>query len=158
VVLRVADLARVYVAEVSGRSGYAKSDHPLLGRHRVQRAPRTPAHLLPDWRLSFTLPDTVGLGLNTGPYAGVIGVQVGPKGSITIVGKNKGWVTGQAERFVRHIAPYGFARPVRGVLERGDEPGPAHSGPVRKGETMPCTIDWDGRDVTLTTRHSSHRL
>ena len=45
-----------------------------------------------------------------------------------------------------------------GVLERRDEPSPTQSGPVRKGESMPCTIDWDGREVTLTTRHSSDRL
>jgi hypothetical protein len=52
-----------------------------------------------------------------------------------------------------------FATPAAGgVLERRDEPGPTQSGPVRKGESMPCTIDWDGREVTLTTRHSSHRL
>jgi hypothetical protein len=31
--------------------------------------------------------------------------------------------------------------PLRGVLERGDESGPTLSGPIRKGETMPCTID-----------------
>ena len=62
------------------------------------------------------------------------------------------------EAFVRQIAPYGFVRPVAAMLTRGNEPGPTISGPIRKGEKIHCTIDWDGQDARLITDRAMRRL
>jgi hypothetical protein len=37
----------------------------------------------------------------------------------------------------------------RALIERGDEPGPTDSGPIRKGEEIACTILWDGKDAKV---------
>jgi hypothetical protein len=42
----------------------------------------------------------------------VIGVRIGIGGHVEVVGKNERWVQEQAERFVRQVARYGFARPL----------------------------------------------
>jgi hypothetical protein len=85
-------------SSVSGRSGYRKSHHPLLGRFGVWRAPRTPAHLLPDWRLSFMPPTSFTWHLAPGPFPGVIGASVSELGQIEIVGKRKDFVIALARR------------------------------------------------------------
>jgi hypothetical protein len=130
--------------------GYRKTD--------ATRAPRTPQHLLPDWCLSFELPPIVGFGIPIGPFAGIIGACINPRGHVEIAGKNRGWVCSQAERLVRQIAPYGFVRPVAAILTRGDEPGPTISGPIRKGEQIYCTIDWDGKEARLITGRAMRGL
>ena len=139
---------------MSGRSGYAKSDHPLLGLTRITRGSRTPPHLLPDWRLRFELPPAFALGVTPGPYPGVLGVHIKECGRVEIAGKVRSWVEATVACFIRRIALGGLASPLSVVFERGDEPGPTLSGPIRKGQRLAGTITYDGREVRLTIGRS----
>jgi hypothetical protein len=67
---------------------------------------------------------------------------------VEICGKNKQWIEGQCERFIRQVARYGFAR----LFERDAEEHPSEDGqPPRKGERMECSILWDGRDAKIVS-------
>ena len=109
----------------------------------------------PEWRLCFRLPNSVMT--KPGPFAPVLGARIHGEGEVEIVGRNRGWVETQAERLVRMVAPYGFVRPVEAVMAR-DADSPEASRPARRATRIECRIDWDGRDVHLVTRHTSHRL
>jgi hypothetical protein len=134
---------------VSGRSGFRKSHHPLLGRFGVRRAPRTPAHLLPDWRLSFTPPTSFTWHLAPGPFPGVIGATVSELGQIEIVGKRKDFVIAQAALAWSKLCRDRHCREVSAVLARGDEPGPTLSGPIRKGESITCKLEFDNHTTVM---------
>lgn len=115
---------------MSGRSGFRKGHHPELGRFGVRRAPRTPAHLLPDWRLTFDLPR--GCLVSPGPVHGFGGVTVLDNNRVQVIGKIKDHVVAQAGAFVNVVVP-GIQR-WAGRLTRAQEPGPTLSGPMRRGE------------------------
>lgn len=134
---------------MSGRSGYRKGHHPLLGRFGVRRAKRTPMHLLPDWRLSFNPPPSFTWHLPPGPLPGVIGASVGELGQINIVGKRKDFVIAQAALVWSKLCRDRPCRRLSAVLERGDEPGPTLSGPIRKGETIACNLEFDGHTTVM---------
>jgi len=128
-------------------SGYRKT--------LVQRAPRIPSHLMPQWRLSFVVPALHELGFNRKRYGHMIGVVIDQDGGVVVWGRNRQWVEDQAERLVRQVAPYGFARPVAAVPERDADPTAEHGGGKisRAG-----AIEWDGRDVRLVTGHAMGKL
>lgn len=128
---------------MSGRSGYRKGNHPLLGRFGVRRGPRTPAFLLPDWRLTFVIPPAFSFVLPQGPFPGFIGVSVGDLGEINVVGKNRQWVLAQAASFLKHIGRDAALRRLTGRLVREPERGPTISGPPRPGEQRDCVIQID---------------
>lgn len=95
----------------------------------VERGPRSPAHLMPDWTLSFLLPE--GHSLPPHYHHGIIGLTVEPIGweqQIKIAGKSKTWVIDQAVAFMRRI---GLPK-VRVLLTRPAEVGPTISGPLRR--------------------------
>jgi len=85
----------------------------------VKRVNRRRPHELPDWRLSFMLPD--GHSVRPGQTFGVAGIvfeRVGKECRATITGKNRDYVEGKAELFLSRA---GIAR-VRAVLARENEP------------------------------------
>lgn len=138
---------------MSGRSGFRKGHHPLLGRFGVRRARRTPMHLLPDWRLSFSPPPSFTWHLPPGPLPGVIGATVGELGQINIIGKRRDFVIEQGARAWSKLCKDRPCPSIDAVLERGDEPGPTLSGPIRKGEIIVCKLEFDDlrRIVVMVT-------
>jgi hypothetical protein len=137
---------------MSGRARVTLADgRRVIGfRKTLARRPRTPPHLLPQWRFSFEVPpESGGFALLPGPYPGVIGIAVGKGGHIEIAHRDRRWMLNQVAEFLRKAVPYGFLHPIPAVLERGDEPGPTLSGPLRKGEKRACTIVWTGREPLL---------
>lgn len=120
-----------------------------------QRAPRTPAHLLPDWCASFELPGMFGMGLTLNS---IIGVRVAPTGHVEITGKNKQWVLGQTVELLRQIAPYGLPSPLGVRLQRAAEQGPTLSGPMRPAEDHSCQIIFDGHSARLIAGRSIRQI
>ena len=88
---------------------------PRKHRPVVYAKKQTPTYLPPEWRLSFSLPENLRSAVPIGCYAPVLGVRVGVKGTVEIVGKSRRWLEQQCERFIRQVARYGFARPVPAV-------------------------------------------
>jgi hypothetical protein len=140
---------------MSGRVRVTLSDGRRVTGYRktlTERAPRTPAHMMPDWRLSFILPGTLGLGLAS--YPGIIGVEAWPTGWVEVSGKNREWVMRQAVLFLRQVAPQGIASPLNARLQRDAEQGPTQSGPMHAREDRGITIDFNGRSATQITGHA----
>ncbi len=125
--------------------------------HRTQSKPRTPPHLLPDWRLSFVPPPGLTFALAPGPLPGVLGAHVGDLGQIDVIGKSRDWVIGRAALAWAAIARGHHAR-IKAVLVRGDEPGPTLSGPIRKGATIPCVLEINGSASVRVEIGRSFRL
>lgn len=117
---------------MSGRARVTLSNgRRVIGYRKTlrQQRPRTPAHLLPDWHLTFILPhDMQFMGLTLGRVEGLIGVRLEP-GVCLITGKNREWLLGQAVAFVRKVAP-DFEGTVSIVLSRDSEAGVTLSGPL----------------------------
>lgn len=122
---------------MSGRSGFAKSDHPLLGRERKTRTV-TPPEQMPDMRLTFPVPGVAQLRVKPGPYHDsrldmpMMGVSIedtlfGLK--VVVVGKDRGWVQTQAGIVLGCLAD-GQVLSVRATIQRPsvfDEAGRAHA-------------------------------
>lgn len=112
-------------------------------RKTLAQRSRTPQHLLPDWTLTFQPPASFTWHLAPGPFPGVMGASVGELGRLTITGKNKDFVLRQAALVWSKLCHDRAIDRVSAVLARADEPGPTASGPVRKGETIACTLHFD---------------
>lgn len=143
---------------MSGRSGFRKSHHPLLGRFGVRRGPRTPAYLLPDWTLSFVVPPSFTWHLPPGPVHGVIGATIGAAGLVEVRGKRKDWTIAQASLMWSKLCRDRPCSRVAATLARADEPGPTLSGPIRKGITIPCELVFDGQTTEITWGTTSRTL
>lgn len=116
---------RVRVTLPTGRRviGFRKTE--------VERGPRTPAHLLPDWTLWFMLPE--GTSVRTGFEHGIVGLKIeaiGAEQFVTVKAKSKPWAIDQAIKLMRRL---GITR-VKVRLTRPAEPGPTLSGPLRRSE------------------------
>jgi hypothetical protein len=117
---------------MSGRSGYTKSNHPLLGRKAVRRPNRRRPDQMPDWRLTFPAPPLV----SPGP-TGVIGVSVvDPGPTIEARGRNYKWVLGQVATFLGRISVDSYIADA--ILDRDK--------PVRR------TLRYDNGTLTLRRR------
>jgi hypothetical protein len=136
---------RVWTTLADGRRvrGYRKT---LRQQRRPTVEHRRPADS-PDWVLSFELPGTLALGLNAHP--GIIGVRCRPDGHVEARGKNREFLWGQIEAFLRVATPHGLPRPL-GVREtRAAEPGPTLSGPLRQAHDRVTEIAFDGKTLIL---------
>src|SRR5216684_4016769 len=108
---------------MSGRVRHTLADGRTVRGYRKtlkQRAARTPPHLLPDWHLSFFLPenDMRFLGVTEGPYASLIHViitRIGHSTRVEASGKDRNWVLGLALNFMLTIAP-SFTGDIAAVL------------------------------------------
>lgn len=130
---------------MSGRVRVTLSDGRRVTGFRktlARRAPRTPAHLMPDWTAGFVLPD--GITLNPNYQHGVTCVAIGPAGHVTITGKNRDFVLGQVHKLVRKIAP-SWRRELQVHLTRPAESGPTFSGPPRPAIDRVVALRFDDR-------------
>ena len=108
----------------------------------IQRARRRPGHEMPDCTVSMVLPRDKSLKPGPNPFK-LIGVSVATIGvhvHVTVAGKNREWVIGQARDF---LARMDIPR-LEAVLTRADEPGATVSGPVRKGFERAIWIETKG--------------
>lgn len=140
--------ARVTLADGRRVTGFRKT----LRVNR--RAPRTPDWQLPDWRLSFLLPDDMRFfGLEQGLVRGIIGVRIERIGfalHCVAAAKNREFCIRQCVEFLRSVAP-DYRAPINATLERSAEPHPsAVSGPGRRAETHPCQIRIGGGQSSIT--------
>ena len=133
---------------MSGRVRVTLSD----GRHVTgfrktlrMRARRTPPHLLPDWQLSFMLPDGISLHPDFGH--GVAGAVVNALRHVTVTGKSRDWVCGQADALMRKC---GWRGSLKCRLTRAAEAGPTLSGPPHPAIDRVVVLDIGGRGSTMT--------
>lgn len=124
-----------------------------------RRRAATPAHLLPDWKLAFILPqhDMRFLGVAPGRVDGLIGVHIEP-GLCLVAGKNREWVLNQAVAFVRKVVP-DFAGTISIVLSRDAYPGPTLSGPGHHPERREGRLQighYDAKVLFGTTLRALH--
>lgn len=141
---------------VSGRSGFRKSHHPLLGRYGVRRASRTPRHLLPFWKLTFVLPLSLDFFGITPGYV-MAGVEVGELGFVTVTGKLKPWVEQQAIAAVRTLSPR-WDGPISARLTRAAEPGPTLSGPLRPAIDRTIVLRFERGNASIVEGTAMRRV
>ena len=153
---------------MSGRVRVTLSDGRRVTGFRKtlrMRARRTPPHLLPDWQLSFMLPDGISLhpdfrhqGVDgvardgrQRPDAlrghGVAGAAVNALRHVTVTGKSRDWVCGQADALMRKC---GWRGSLKCRLTRAAEAGPTVSGPPRPAIDRVVVLDIGGRGSTMT--------
>ena len=141
------------------------------------QARRTPPHLLPDWQLGFMLPDGISLHPDFGhqgvdgvarrehqgvdarlrglprqrPDAlrghGVAGAVVNALLHVTVTGKSRDWVCGQADALMRKC---GWRGSLKCRLTRAAEAGPTLSGPPHPAIDRVVVLDIGGRGSTMT--------
>lgn len=146
---------------MSGRSRMLLPDgrYTHYRKTLARRRPSTQRHLLPDWTLSFILPehDMRFIGLAPGHADGLIGVRLEP-GLCIVAGKNREWLLNQAVAFVRKTAP-DFVGSIGIVLSRGGAPGPTLSGPGHHPERKEGRIQigrYDAKVLIGTTLRALH--
>lgn len=117
---------------MSGRARHLRDGEWITNRKTDRRqSARTKPQDMPDWRLSFILPDAIAFSVADGPTA-ISGVTVSRIGHVVQVearGKNRDWVLQQASTFLGTIAG-GLERKLTATLERGDEPAQTSGAPA----------------------------
>ena len=143
---------------MSGRVRVTLSDgRRVTGFRKTLRmqARRTPPHLLPDWQLSFMLPDGISLhpdfrhqGVDARLRGhGVAGAAVNALRHVTVTGKSRDWVCGQADALMRKC---GWRGRLKCRLTRAAEAGPTLSGPPHPAIDRVVVLDIGGRGATMT--------
>ena len=143
---------------MSGRVRVTLSDGRRVTGFRKtlrMRARRTPPHLLPDWQLSFMLPDGISLhpdfrhkGVDARLRGhGVAGAVVNALRHVTVTGKSRDWVCGQADALMRKC---GWRGSLKCRLTRAAEAGPTVSGPPHPAIDRVVVLDIGGRGSTMT--------
>jgi len=117
-----------------------------------------PVHQLPDWRLSFVLPQLIAFSQPLGPIEGVIGAHIADGGMVEIRGKVRDWVLAQAALAWSKLCRYHAQSTIDAVLAREDEPGPAISGPLRKGTQITCRLAFDGHTTVMVWGSTMRRV
>lgn len=147
---------------MSGRARIFQPDGRYTTYRKTMRRQRacTPSYQLPDWRLTFLLPehDMRFLGLAPGPVEGLIGVRLLEPSICLVAGKNREWVLNQAVAFVRKVVP-DFVGTISIVLSRDGEPGPTLSGPGHHPERKEGRIQigrYDAKVLFGTTLRALH--
>ncbi len=117
---------------MSGRVRWKRPDGEAVTGYRKtdrRRSKSVPAHLMPDYRLSFMLPASVLFAVSEGK-APIAGVSVLKGGMVEARGKNLDWVLKQAGEFIGSIAN-GQNLIITVTLERGDDPPLTTGAPAR---------------------------
>lgn len=98
-----------------------------------RRAPVTPPHLMPDWRMTFSVPGALALKVVAGMVTDLIGVAVLPGPTVEVRGKDREFVLTQASKFLASIASGHADLSVVAMMSRADEPPPTLGAPPRRG-------------------------
>lgn len=86
---------------MSGRSGYRKTEIRVLNRRLTTD--------MPDWRLTFVVPEEYAFALSPGPVTAIVGASIAINNRITlaqVVGKNRPWVLAQADALADRLGYY----------------------------------------------------
>lgn len=136
-------------------TGYRKTGrrNPRRSRQDLMNAapPKAAPGETPDYRLMFELPETIAFSVASGPTS-VIGVSVGPRDIVEVIGKNRDWVLGQAAEYLGIVAG-GQPHSIPGKLTRAAYPGPNPSAPWHPDVKLSVEIIYVPKPAVIVPRY-----
>lgn len=120
---------------MSGRVRHWRDGELITNRKTDRRQSKSvPAHLMPDYRLTFMLPAAQGFAVAPGKTP-IAGVTVLDGGMVEARGKNRDWVLKQAGEFIGSVAN-GQDMIISVTLTRDDNPPLTSGAPAKGGYRM----------------------